>query len=96
MVRPTATSCFSRSLISLGGEGGLLVGGGVAVDADGAVYVADSHAARVQCFDPHGRFLAAWGRTGPTDSHFVEPAGLVVDQQGHVYVADSGAHRIYT
>src|SRR5262249_34979026 len=35
---------------------------GVAVDqASGAVYVADSGNARVQKFDAHGNFIAAWG-----------------------------------
>jgi DNA-binding beta-propeller fold protein YncE len=72
-----------------------LVGGGVAVDADGAIFVADSFNARVQQFDRAGRFVAAWRDLPPTAGQLIEPAGIAVDdRQGRVYVADRVAERI--
>jgi len=63
--------------------------GGVAVDAHGHVYVADSVNARIQKFDSEGHFLAKWGEEGMGDGQFFFPAGIAVDAQGNVYVSDS-------
>jgi DNA-binding beta-propeller fold protein YncE len=48
---------------------------GVAVDEDGFIYIADSHAMlggnnRIQKFDPAGVFVGAFGRYGVTDGEF--------------------------
>jgi DNA-binding beta-propeller fold protein YncE len=70
------------------------VGGGVAIDGQERVYVADYGNARVQVFDPGGRLLARWGREGDDAGEFRLPRGLAVDERGRVYVSDSENHRI--
>jgi sugar lactone lactonase YvrE len=60
---------------------------GVAVDASGNVYVADSNNNRVVAVSPTG---------AQTDigSGFNQPLGLAVDALGNVYVADLGNNRV--
>jgi DNA-binding beta-propeller fold protein YncE len=70
------------------------VGGGVAVDDQDRVYVADYANHRVQQFDPAGRLLAVWGREGDRPGEFRLPAGIAVDREGRVYVADAGTGRV--
>ncbi|HEX2035684.1 MAG TPA: flippase activity-associated protein Agl23 [Chloroflexota bacterium] len=67
---------------------------GVALDAQGNVYVADTLNHRIQKFDPSGTPITAWGSEGNGDGQFKEPMGVAVDGQGFVYVADTWNHRI--
>jgi peptidoglycan/xylan/chitin deacetylase (PgdA/CDA1 family)/sugar lactone lactonase YvrE len=67
---------------------------GVATDAAGNVYVADSGNGRIEQFSPGGRFRRAWGSSGSGPGQLAQPAGVAVDAGGDVYVADSGNHRI--
>ena len=67
---------------------------GVAVDASGNVYVADSGNQRIQKFTSSGVFLDKWGSFGPGNVQFHYPEGVGVDAAGNVYVADSGNSRI--
>jgi DNA-binding beta-propeller fold protein YncE len=76
------------------GACGAAVGGGVAVDDQGAVYVADWANHRIQKFSGDGRLLARWGRLGKGDGEFFLPGSVAVDGRGQVYVADAGNHRI--
>ena len=68
--------------------------GGVAVDLQGNVYVADTHNARVQKFSDDGGFLLQWGGKGEADGQFMAPLGIVVDSEGNVYVGDYGRNDI--
>jgi len=68
--------------------------GGVAVDGQGQVYVADPINKRIQKFDSNGQFLTKWGSFGAGDDQFSQPAGAAVDGEGNVYVADYGNNRI--
>ena len=57
---------------------------GVAVDAAGNVYVADSHNCRIQKFTSGGAFLAKWGTNGSGDGQFSIPNNVAVDAAGTV------------
>jgi len=61
---------------------------GIAVGADGAVYVADYNRDKVLKFSETGEFLLEWGGAGADSDRFQAPNGLSVDATGHVYVAD--------
>jgi DNA-binding beta-propeller fold protein YncE len=62
----------------------------VAVDRDGRLYVTDTLNARVQVFDPDGRYLATIGERGTAWGMFDTPKGVALDAFGNVYVVDSG------
>jgi DNA-binding beta-propeller fold protein YncE len=67
---------------------------GIAVDAQGNVYVGDKDNNRVQKFSSSGRFICQWGGAGMAEGELNWPRGLVVDGSGYVYVVDSKNHRI--
>ncbi len=66
---------------------------GVAVDAQGTVFVADRTAHRVYAFAPDGallRTLWEWPEVGRLNY----PADVAVDDAGNLYIADAGNHRV--
>jgi sugar lactone lactonase YvrE len=65
-------------------------GGGVSVDAQGNVYVADYVNQRIQKFDPNGNFLMKFGSDGKGEGQFISPAQVALDSQGNIYVSDDG------
>jgi tripartite motif-containing protein 71 len=67
---------------------------GVAVDAAGDVYVADTGNDRVVKLDPAGSVLAEWGTRGGSDGRFRSPTGIGLDAAGNVYVLDSENNRV--
>ena len=80
---------------SLGtGNGQFNLPRGIAVAADGSVYVADTYNHRVQKFDTNGAFVAKWGSSGTGDGQFNLPVGIAVDADGSVYVADTSNNRV--
>jgi len=79
--------------------------GGIAVDKDGNIYVADTWNHRVQKFDKNGVFSTKWGgfvnlgdQAGVDDADkntkFYGPRGIAVGPDGNVYVSDTGNKRI--
>ncbi len=58
---------------------------GIAVDGRGRVIVCDRSNARLQVFDPRGKFLAEW--KGP---QIGRPYGVSVGADGHVFAVDGG------
>lgn len=68
--------------------------GGVAVDASGNVYVADTGNNRIQKFSSAGTWLVSWGGRGTGPGLFSAPDGVAVDGAGNVYVADTSNNRI--
>ena len=62
--------------------------GGIAVGADGSVYVADTVNRRVQQFDAKGKVVRTWGRFGSDPGQFLEPIDVAIAPDGSVYVVD--------
>jgi len=88
-----------RELGTTGGEGGetgkFTYLTDVEFDGGGNMFVSEhGRVDRVQKFDPRGRFLAAWGRSGDAPGQFRRPQALAVDSAGCVFVADAANHRV--
>jgi predicted membrane-bound mannosyltransferase/sugar lactone lactonase YvrE len=67
---------------------------GIAIGADGAVYVTDTGNKRVQVFDADGVFLREFGGSGTWAGQMDEPVGIALDESGVVYIADTWNRRI--
>jgi DNA-binding beta-propeller fold protein YncE len=67
---------------------------GVAVDADGNLYVVDFEGDFVQKLSPSGQPVARFGQKGNAPGQFAGPTNLALDSQGNVYVADTNNQRI--
>lgn len=67
---------------------------GVALDADGNVYVTDTLNDRVEIFDGDGNFISTFGKAGDGPGYFVRPKGIAVDGDGHIWVADEMQDRL--
>lgn len=75
---------------------------GVAIDASGNVYVADSHNHRIR--EISGGTITTFAGTGTpgfsndgvsaTTAQLSLPSGVAVDKSGNVYIADTNNHRI--
>jgi DNA-binding beta-propeller fold protein YncE len=72
----------------------LIYPGGIAVDASGNLYVADSGLDQIEKISPRGARLADFGSHGWRPGHFENPTQVGVDRWRHIYVLDSGNHRI--
>jgi len=74
---------------------------GIAIDTDGAIFVADTFNHRIQKFDSSGNFLFAWGTPGVSadpgnerSTVFFGPRAIVIDSKGRLLVSDTGNKRI--
>jgi sugar lactone lactonase YvrE len=67
---------------------------GIAVDAQGRVWLSDTGHGRLLVYDATGKFLKQVGDHGDKPLQFNEPFGLAVDKAGNVYVADRLNFRI--
>jgi DNA-binding beta-propeller fold protein YncE len=63
---------------------------GIAVDASGDVYVADSGNDRIQKFTSDGVLVTSWGTHGPDEGQFVGPLAIASDGAGNIYVVEYG------
>ena len=59
------------------------IGGGIAVDSNGYIYVADSNNGRIQVFSSAGEFVTKWITGG-------YPQGIDIDAEDYIYVALPG------
>ena len=62
---------------------------GVAVGADGKVFVTDTFNDRVETFDADGEFISTFGKNGDGPADFERPKGIAVDRDGHIWVVDA-------
>jgi uncharacterized protein (TIGR03663 family) len=82
------------------GDGQFYEPWGVAVDAGGNIYVADTWNGRIQVFGPDGAFQRKWGTfaisggEGGDPNALFGPRGLGFDLDGNLLVADTGNKRV--
>ena len=76
------------------GPGQLNCPGGVAVDGDGNILVADQSNHRVQVLRADGTHIRTIGSRGSGPGQFSRPSGVAMDGDGNVLVADSGNNRV--
>lgn len=68
---------------------------GLAVDAQGNIYVADAGNFRIVKLDSRGRVLAVFGREGDGDGLFRDPVEVALDPRGGLVVLDSGSPVVF-
>jgi sugar lactone lactonase YvrE len=94
----TITTVAGTGNYAFSGDGGpataadLREPGGVALDAQGRVYIADTVNARIRMVDTNGIITTVAG-TGATNV-LNHPHGVAIDSQGRVVIADTYNHRI--
>jgi len=76
------------------GDGQLVSPLGMAVDASGNLYVADTGNERIQKFDANGGFITKWGVPGSGPGQMNWPSDVSVAPDGSVYVTDTTNHRV--
>ncbi|MCX6696905.1 MAG: PKD domain-containing protein [Methanoregula sp.] len=67
---------------------------GIAVNADGYVYVTDANNNRVQKFTSTGTYVTQWGSYGTGIGQFNYPDSIAVSADGYVYITDESNNRI--
>lgn len=67
---------------------------GIAIDAAGNLWVADTEHARIEEFNGKGEFLKAVGSSGSGNGQFSRPKSIAIDPKGDFWVADSGNSRL--
>ncbi|HEX5762689.1 MAG TPA: S8 family serine peptidase [Solirubrobacterales bacterium] len=78
-----------------GSEGGEFVRPeGIAVDAEGNVWVADTGNDRIQKLTSNGKYVFQVGEKGVEDGQFEAPSGIVINPSGGLLVADTGNDRV--
>lgn len=60
----------------------------LAVDRDGNLFVCDQLNARIQVFDPSGKFLRKFGVRGDMLNTFEAPMGIAIDNSNNIWIAD--------
>ncbi|MEM7229367.1 MAG: 6-bladed beta-propeller [Planctomycetota bacterium] len=80
--------------VAFGGNGPFDRPRGIAVDAAGRIYVADSDNDRVQVFDSAGSFLFEFGSPGMGAGQFGFASGIAVDGAGRIHVVDVDNDRV--
>jgi len=91
----TTSGVFISSLTTSDSAPGRFNGAnGIAADAFGNVYVADTYNYRVQKFGVDGLYKTSWGTVGSSNGQFSLPESIAVDSTGNVFVADQGNSRI--
>ena len=86
---------YASSFGSSGAEEGQFSGpGGMAIDSQGNVWVADAYNHRIDEFNEAGEYRNSFGSYGTGNGQFSAPSDLAIDAKGNIWVADSSAHRV--
>jgi streptogramin lyase len=67
---------------------------GIAVSANGTIFVVEQEGHQVQVFDRTETPVRQWGRYGRIEGQFNRPARVVIDPTQNVYILDVGNRRI--
>ena len=73
---------------------GLSAPSGLAMDAEGRLFVMDSANAVVNIYDKAGKLQSTFGQKGTGPGEFSVPRDVAVDRSGHIFVADTLNHRV--
>jgi tripartite motif-containing protein 71 len=68
--------------------------GGLAVDADGNVFVAHWNSNKVAAYSPSGKLVREWGTKGMGDGEFQLPGSIAIGPDDLLYVPDQGNSRV--
>ena len=86
---------YAGSMAPFGaGPGRVTRGAGLAVGADGRLYVADAFQSVVQIYDPTGTPLGELGTFGTGAGELQQPSGLALTARGDLVVANTGGARL--
>jgi len=91
LLRKIGTTGHNHELTT---PGDLAKPSGLAVDADGNLYVCDTLNDRVEVFDADGKFISTYGKNGDGPGYFARPKGITIDSDGHIWVADGMQDRV--
>ncbi len=83
-----------KSLFDGGPRFALTTVKGIARDAGGRIYVAETLANVIRVFDDRGNELMSFGQTGGRPGEFMFPTGISIDKKNRLYVVDQGNNRI--
>ncbi len=67
---------------------------GIAVNATGYVFIANTYNNRVDIFQANGTFVKWFGGSGTNPGKFTHPAGVAINSTGYVYVTDDANSRV--
>jgi phage tail-like protein len=88
----------ARPLVdAVGSFGGLALPTGLAVDAEDRIYILDSQAHVIKCYNPCTEVfetLPCIGMLGNEPRQLCQPHGLAISCRGDLYVADTGNRRV--
>jgi RHS repeat-associated protein len=86
---------LSKTIGSKGsGEDEFVEPQGIAIGAEGDVYVADTGNNRVEELSAAGKYVGVFGKEGSGNGQLKAPDGIATDSAGDVWVADSANNRI--
>lgn len=91
LMRKIGTTGYNHELTT---PGDFAKPSGLAVDADGNLYVCDTLNDRIEVFDADGKFISTYGKNGDGPGYFARPKGVAVDSDGHIWVADGMQDRV--
>jgi trimeric autotransporter adhesin len=104
------TAMAGNETVGYSGDGGqatsatFISPNGVAVDASGNIYIADTYNHRIRLVTTSTGIITTVAGNGTrgyigdgglaTSATFISPYGVAVDASGNIYISDSGNHRI--